>query len=239
MESKYFTGIPFDSEWANIAISVSGGADSALLAYMVCSKATTQTIHIVNHIRMWKTRPWQEYDARIVYEYLVEKFPHIKFELHKNFIAPDIEYGNIGPMLTDEYGQKVSGDIIHQRSFGEYICHRYKIDAYFNGVTRNPSIKIENSMSERDIEPCDENEHKRYMIHMGVVVSHPFRFVDKSWIVKQYKELDIIDLFNLTRSCEGEFNNIDYKTYKPFQPVPTCGECFWCKERSWAIDESK
>ena len=32
--------IPFDQEWSNVAISVSGGADSALLSHLVCSLAS-------------------------------------------------------------------------------------------------------------------------------------------------------------------------------------------------------
>jgi len=74
---------------------------------------------------------------------------------------------------------------------------------------------------------------------MDKVVSHPFRFVDKAWVVNKYKELGIMDLFNITRSCEGEFENINYKTYTPGQDVPICGHCFWCKEREWAIEQSK
>ena len=89
-------------------------------------------------------------------------------------------------------------------------------------------------MLERDLEPTEDNKHLEYMIHMGRVASHPFRFVDKSWVVNKYKELYIIDLFELTRSCEGEFEDITYKNYTPGQYVPICGECFWCKEREWA-----
>jgi hypothetical protein len=233
--------IPFDTTWRNLAISVSGGADSALLAYMVCELAKEQniTIHIINHVRMWKTRPWQQHDADQVYNWLFQRFYHTTFKRHINFIAPDIEYGNIGPNLTDEYGKKVSGDNIQQRAYAEFICHKYNVDAYYNGVTRNPRLAQFNGMHERDIEPSEDNKHLEYMIHMGRVASHPFRFVDKSWVVNKYKELDIMELFGLTRSCEGEFPNIDYNTYEYGQHVPVCGECFWCKERAWAIDESK
>jgi hypothetical protein len=69
---------------------------------------------------------------------------------------------------------------------------------------------------------------------MGKVSCHPFRFVDKSWIYKQYQRLDILDLYNQTRSCEGEFDEITYETYTPGQYVPKCGNCFWCSERTWA-----
>ena len=56
---------------------------------------------------------------------------------------------------------------------------------------------------------------------------------------------NIIDLFNLTRSCEGDsasdpiiFNNLDYKNYKHGINVPTCGHCFWCQERNWAVKQN-
>lgn len=233
--------IPYNNKWKNIAISVSGGADSALLAYLVCSLAKDQdvTIHIINHVRCWKTKPWQQDDADRVYNWLFQRFYHTKFKRHTNFIAPELEYGNIGPNLTDEYGKKVSGDNIQQRAYGEFVCDKYNIDAYYNAVTRNPRLAAFNGMRERDIEPTDNNKHLERMTHMGVEVLHPFRFIDKSEVVKKYKELELMDLFELTRSCEGEFEGIDYTTYKSGQHVPTCGNCFWCKEREWAIEQSK
>lgn len=228
----------FNSEWTDIAISVSGGADSALLAYMVCEAAYEQgaTIHIINHVRCWKTKPWQQDDADAVYQWLFQRFYHTKFKRHTNFIAPELEYGNVGPNLTDEYGKKVSGDNIQQRAYAEYICNKYNIDAYYNGVTRNPHLAFANGMLERDIEPTDANKHLEVMQHMGRWAIHPFRFIDKSEIVKKYLELGIMDLFNRTRSCEGTVAGLDYTSYKRGQYVPVCGTCFWCKEREWALN---
>ena len=228
--------IPYNKEWKNIAISLSGGADSALLAYLLCSLSYAEdtTVHIINHVRCWKTKPWQQYDADHVYRWLFQRFYHTTFKRHTNFIAPELEYGNMGPNLTDEYGKKVSGDNIQQRAYAEYICKTKDIDAYYNAVTRNPRLAQFNGMQERDIEPTEENKHLEYMIHLGVVASHPFRFVDKSWVLKQYKRLEIMDLFNITRSCEGTVDGLTYENYTFGQHVPVCGECFWCKEREWA-----
>ena len=232
--------LPFDFKWPSIAISVSGGADSALLAHLLCSYAyDNTTIHIINHVRMWKTRPWQQHDADRVYNWLVQRHYHKKFVRHTNFIAPEIEYGNIGPTLTDEYGKKVSGDNIQQRAYAEFICHKHDIPAYYNAVTHNPRLAQFNGMHERDIEPTENNKHLVLMQHMGRWAVHPFRFVEKDWVIKQYKRLDLEDLLNITRSCEGEFDGIDYTTYTPGQTIPTCGECFWCKERAWAIEQNK
>jgi len=233
--------IPYDEEWKHIAISVSGGADSALLAYLLCdlTKGHDTTIHIINHVRMWKSRPWQQHDADKVYNWLFQHFYHTKFVRHTNFIAPELEYGNIGPMLTDEYGKKVSGDNIQQRAYAEYICNKVDASAYYNAVTRNPRLAKFDGMKERDIELTDHTRHLLVMQHMGRWALHPFRFTDKEWIVKQYKRLDIMELFNCTRSCEGEFIGYDYTTYTPGQFVPTCDACFWCKERKWAIEQNK
>ena len=227
-----------DHTWKKIAVSVSGGADSALLTFLICQLVDSSTeIHIINHIRMWKTRPWQSYDGLSVYNWLTSKFPNIHFIRHTNFIAPELEYGNIGPSLIDEYGKHVSGDNIEQRSFAEYICHTFNIDAYFNGVTCNPQTI--QGMPERQLVKTDKNIHLEIMQHMEKWAMHPFRFVDKSWVIKQYNKYRILDLLEITRSCEGEFNNINYTNYIPGQIVPLCNECFWCKEREWAIEQNK
>lgn len=243
MHPVYFDNviIPFDTEWKNIAISVSGGADSALLAYLVCNLAREQnaTIHIIQHIRNWKTKPWQEYDADYVYRWLFQEFYHTNFKRHINFIAPELEYSEMGPSLTDEYGKQVSGDNIQQRAYAEYICNKYNIEAYYNAVTRNPKDVDFRGMKERDIDPTPNNQHLYMMEHMNCWALHPFRFVEKDWVVKQYKEHNIMDLFEKTRSCEGTFEGIDYTNYVNGQKVPICGECFWCKEREWAIEQSK
>jgi len=231
--------IPFEPYW-NVAISLSGGADSALLAYLVCNNAVdNQTVHIISHTRMWKTRPWQSHDSLVVYEWLVKRFPKLNFVRHVGFIAPDLEWGSTGPTLTDEYGKLVSGDIMQMRSFAEYTCKKNKVHAYYNAVTRNPRNVDFQGMYTRDIERTADNEHLMLKEHMGFMSCHPFRFTSKDWVVKQYINLDIQDLFDLTRSCEGEFSTITYENYKPGQYVPLCNTCFWCKEREWAIEHAK
>jgi len=233
--------IPLNIKWRKIAVSLSGGADSALLTYLLCSmipQGKRFEIHVISHTRMWKTRPWQQYDSKRVYDWLVERFPKIKFKRHTCFIAPDIEYGSVGPTIKDEYDKWVSGDNAQQRSFAEFTCTVEDIPAYYNAVTRNPKDVDFKGMAERDIDASEDNLHLRVTRHMDRWAFHPFRFIQKDWVIKQYKKLDIIDLLNLTRSCEGEFDDLDYKSYKPGQLVPECGECFWCKERAWAIEQN-
>lgn len=232
--------IPFDNKWNNISVSLSGGADSTLLTYLLCDHIRKNdlkhiTVHIISHIRCWKTKPWQQYDSLKIFNWMANEFKEINFKRHTNFIAPDLEYAITGPSLTDEYGKKVSGDNIQIRAFSEYVCHENNVDAYYNAVTRNPKGVDFYGMPERDIEPNNDNRHLVLMKHMNKWAIHPFRFIEKSWIIEQYYKLKLKDLLDNTRSCEGEISGIDFKTYSPYQYVPICKECFWCKERTWAI----
>jgi len=221
--------IPIDNNWKNIGISLSGGADSAMLAYLICLN-TSANIHISTHIRCWKTRPWQSYVSEEVYNWLVNRFQNLTFKRHINFIPPELEWGNIGPNIIDEYKKLKSGNQIILRSFNEYLIHKESLDAWFGGITLNPDIKFNNALKDRDKGHIDP-----IMMHMDILIGHPFVYTKKDWIIKQYKNNNILDLLNLTRSCEGEFEGLDYKTYKPGQSVPVCGKCFWCQERDWAI----
>lgn len=218
--------------WQRIGISLSGGADSALLAFLLCSN-TKAEIHFTNQIRLWKTRPWQEYVADQVIDWFKQRFQN-KFYVHRNLIPPELEWADKGPTIIDEYGKLKSGNQIILRSHNEYIAHRYKLDALYGGVNLNPDVDLPGALKDRDqghIEP--------YFIHDGVAICHPFVHVRKDWIIKQYHENNILDLLDLTRSCEGEFPEINYKTYQPGQHVPNCGMCFWCYEREWAIERNQ
>jgi len=232
--------IPFNKEWQHIGIGLSGGADSALLAFLICelAKESSPTIHVINHVRCWKTKPWQQDNANAVYNWMFQQFYHMKFVRHTNFIAPELEYGNMGAGLTDEYGKRVSGDNIQQRAYAEYTCKSHGIEAYYNAVTRNPRDVDFQGMTERDIERTSENTHLEIMQHMDVWALHPFRFVEKDWVIKQYIRLGLENLLKITRSCEGEFEGLDYTTYNLGQQVPVCDKCFWCKERIWAFGKN-
>ena len=217
-------------KYKRIGISLSGGADSALLAYLIL-KQSNADIYFTTQIRMWKTRPWQRYVAQDVVAWFRKNFPN-RIEHIEGFIPPEMEEPNT-TYITDEYGKLKPGNRIILRAHNEWAVHTYKLDAWYAAVTKNPE-DVPGGLPERD-----EGILPLHMTHMGIDICHPFVYTTKDWIVKQYYDNNIEDLLNLTRSCEGEFAELDYTTYTPRQFVPICNECFWCKERDWAIEKVK
>jgi len=218
------------NNWKKIGISLSGGADSALLAFLIC-KQTDADIHFLNQVRMWKTRPWQIHVADQVINWFGETFNN-NFFVHRNFIPPELEEPNT-TYITDEYGKLKPGNRIILRAHAEFISHREKLNALYAAVTRNPDLDFPGALPERD-----NGVLPLHFIHNDVNICHPFAYTRKDWVISQYYANKITDLLNITRSCEGEFENLDYTNYIPKQYVPTCGKCFWCKEREWAIEKN-
>lgn len=218
-------------DWKRIGISLSGGADSALLAYLIL-KETDANIYFTTQIRMWKTRPWQRYVALGVVEWFRNRFDN-RIEHIEGFIPPELEEPT-SPLITDEYGAAKPGNRIILRAHNEWVAHTYNLDAWFAAVNKNPNIAIPGALAERN-----NGVLPLHMVHMGVDILHPFVLTMKDEIIKQYYENNITELLNITRSCEGEVSGLDYTTYTPGQFVPICGNCFWCKEREWAIDQNK
>lgn len=219
--------IPLNKDWQRIGISLSGGADSALLAYLLL-KNTDADFYFTTQIRMWKTRPWQRYVAKDVVGWFTEKFKNKIFHL-ENFVPPEMEEPNT-TFITDEYGKSKPGNRIILRAYNEYVAHTYKLDAWYAGVNLNPSEIFNGAPQDRNnaVIPVQ-------LEHMGIPVIHPFVNVQKDWIIRQYINQGVGELLEITRSCEGEFENLNYNNYKPYQPVPVCGTCFWCKEREWGM----
>lgn len=234
--------IPFDISWQRIGVNLSGGTDSALLTYLLCkiieeNKLATK-IDIITYTRCWTSRPWQGYISEQVYNKLKTMFPNIIENRHTAFIPPELEHGAIGNILDNR-----SGDQIIVGSFNSYISWEKKFDAVFNATSKNYDDSREDRMLNRDKDAENGNLlDVWYKKSSQVVFCYPFKFVKKDWIIANYYLYNILDLFSLTRSCEGDikWNEIinryceDFTKYVPGMYIPECHDCWWCKEREWA-----
>ena len=179
-----------DQTWKRIGISLSGGADSAILAYLICKNVSTTTdIHFTSQIRCWKTRPWQGPVADGVINWFKNRFDN-NFIVHKNLVPPELEEPT-DYLIKDEYGKMKSGNRIILRSHNEYIAYQYNLDALYGGVNMNPDIDIPGKVAERD-----QGHLLPHFVHNGVDICHPFVYTKKDWIIRQYYENNIEDLLD-------------------------------------------
>ena len=233
--------IVFDPKWQKIGVNLSGGADSALLTFMLCeiiSKHGLQTkVNVITYQRCWETRPWQGYVSLQVFNKLKDMYPTIIQDRITTYIPPELEHGVIGPIVNGR-----SGDQIIVGSFNKFAAWHYNLDAVFNATSKNPDDSRSDRMKNRDKDANDGSLQDVWIEQRGKVLAHPFRFVKKDWIVAQYFLYKVEDLYYTTRSCEGDIeqHNIikqacdHYSKYEDGMQIPECGQCWWCEERNWA-----
>lgn len=239
--------IPFFKKWKKIGINLSGGADSACLTFLLCKIISENNydckIDVITHVRCWNTRPWQGPISVDVFNKLKNMFPNIINQRHENFIAPILEFGASGPIFPNIDNTAMhSGDQVSVSGFNEYCFYKHNIDAIFNATSQNPSgTDFPKKMLDREKLAKDGEIRDLVIFDSGKFICHPFRFVEKSWIIAQYHLFGITDLLETTRSCEGDVNAKHIKekipnlsSYQLGSKVPECGTCFWCLERNWA-----
>lgn len=250
--------VPFKKHWKKIALDMSGGADSTLLAYVLSNYITENNldieIHVISHIRAWEVKTWQKHIRESIYKELQKRFPKINYQLHENYIPPEIEMGTIGPVIPTGDGMR-AGCQIEDGSYSRYISFMSGVDAKFGATTRNPddledadgASKFRNLDVSGDISNINiisQRFFDKFSFH------DPFRVFTKEHIIKYYFDNNLVDLLRMTRSCEGSNMSLmnidrtgkryDYYSmpavyYKPGDYIPECGKCWWCLERKWAF----
>lgn len=204
---------------SNILCNLSGGADSALLAYLVvdyCQKyipeAKINFITCANPVKGW-------YHAKFANRVLdaILKKTHSK-QIHGHYVF---------------YREDQTRDIIKEVEI-DYI-KRGLANTVFNALTQNPPSE-EKHLQEGRFELRDPGHdrvpYNNFLIE-GVYVDYhlPFVKADKRMVAHIYKELELDWLYESTRSCEQHWKDNDNDMEEH------CGHCWWCKERHWAFGD--
>lgn len=241
--------IPLNPSWERIAVNLSGGADSAvltsILANIIQENNYNITIDLITHNRGWRARPWQMPISKIVYNKLKDIWGDTIGVQNTNFIPPELEHGAIGYIIHEP--KQRSGDQVIVEKYNEYIAYENNYQAIFTAITKNADLDIapEDRMQNRDVDIQKADIHDLAICKTHFWELHPFKYIEKDWVIKQYKNMDLLDLLKLTRSCEGDGSNMqgplagkDAFWYNKDKNVEECGLCYWCKEKAWALEEN-
>lgn len=189
----------------SVGISLSGGADSAVLLYILMSN-DAGPITAYNFAAAAKNRRTMHY-SQVVIDKCKELTGYAGSIENETVL---VERQQLGFMLDFFRGQVYQGNI----------------KKLYMGTTQHPPDNVLDSFSDKldAATYLDRNAGvNRPTESQDFVI--PFRNANKKDIANIYKELGLTDtLFPLTRSCED-----------PAWLDGHCGKCWWCQERLWGF----
>lgn len=204
----------------NIGMKISGGADSAMLCYMLAKYKAEErpdlNIHPITVVNIIK--PYQLIKSKEVVSFCENTF-NVKFAEHQT-CDPAMEGPAIGIAQNDLVDKLYNSNII---------------DCHANGITANPyedesTAHMFEHPELRDTERDRDGQLKQTLFikaNNPFKSFRPFANIDKQGIAELYQHFGLMDtLFPLTKSCEG---------YTPSWDSPHCGNCWWCMERQWGF----
>ena len=227
-------GLPIhlDKHAKKILVAFSGGADSSLLLYMLCTlikreKLKTK-IDVYTMIRFWEQKPWLKPMAEDAFGYLKKQFPDIIGIQHWGFLPHEFETVPLKKLnlrnLTLPAMAKC--DVLITHDYQEYLIKSYNYEWVYSGTTMNPPIDNNQAPAFRNETVVKDNWD---WVITGSCIN-PFGLLRKNYTMAQYVNYKLETLLKLTRSCEVSLFEIeDYKTKYP----PECGTCFFCQEKEW------
>ena len=199
--------------YKNIGIKLSGGADSAIVLYMLCKYISdTEKECVINPITVCHAgKAFQlQYATKVIF-YMQEKFPNVQFGEHYtgvNYLPSS--YADVQKSVVDK-------------------CYENKlIDCHFVGITKNPPQEIAESFP---IQPGPADDRSAGPYRQTVLehkIFRPLINIDKKGVKELYEYFGVLDdLFPLTRSCE---------TFTDDFSKHCEDKCWFCCERYWGFD---
>lgn len=201
--------IDIPEQFNKIGIKISGGLDSALLAYLLALyKKNIRDIELVPITVINAIKPHQHIFAKRVILF-IEKELNVKFYEHQ--VKPEL----VDPSV---YGEE-------QSNYIKILRKKNIIDTHFAGITENPDEVLDDTGEWENDPVRDKSMGVKPVIEGNSYV--PFANINKRAIAEMYDHYGLTDkLFSITRSCENR---------KVHFTQPHCGECWWCLERKWGF----
>jgi 7-cyano-7-deazaguanine synthase in queuosine biosynthesis len=224
MKYIQYNDFTFDIYDGNLGAFVSGGADSALMLYMLMSNIN-QPLHIFSAAN-GKSNYREPINALKV--------------INKVMGMTGFDPNNLR-FYTHWTKHKTTDNVM----LAEYM-QTVKVDTVYFGFTRPPPVDAITDFDTTNVAAQGGVDHKlvldTYYDDLSKAPWHffqdtefsypqftqsyyvPFININKQKIALLYRELGIEDLYKITRSCESTIVNDRH-----------CGSCWWCKERIWGF----
>lgn len=197
-----------------IGIGISGGADSAVLLYILMSNLSN-CIHIYNMWSSYRKSAFKESVDNVIKTCSILT-NNKNYVVHKMQSEPDESIEFYFNNLTKALDEK-------------------EVDIMYMGVTNFPpkEVYLQFEQQQQDWHNkfrSDEVEHPLFgltieLLRLDTRTYVPLRNHNKKDIARLYRSLDLEkSLLPVTRSCEND-NHI----------TSHCGTCWWCQERIWAF----
>lgn len=204
-----------------VLVKVSGGADSAILLFMLAKykKEYNPDIEFIISSSEHALRPYQFEFAKKVIEVVERHYSLGDYEHIKNHnrggehYDEDMEKMNL-PLLEDENTVQFMG-ITANPSVEE-------LTEYMNTIGAGDDFVVTREM-DRDLDHPERFPEKEALIEPGVYkFNRPFTWINKNAVAEIYDYFGMREeLFPVTRSCEN--STLDFSSH--------CGECWFCHER--------
>jgi len=206
--------IEFDfKHYRGLAISLSGGIDSATLFYCLAEYITTEKLDT----KLYPMTITSKHDvvaahsASLIVNLINKRFPNV-------FVEHIIRYTN----RSGDFKKDIVNQIVKD------LYAKEMIQAFIDGVTKNPDNTF-------NFIPPDEHyvtreEYREVYLSKLIVFQdrytliRPFAGINKKGVCEITEQKNITKrLLLLTRSCSNT------KMYR-------CNKCWWCQERHWGFN---
>lgn len=188
---------------------VSGGADSAMIGYMLTKFVSEERpdITIIPITTSHYGKPYQIEYAEKVIGFMKQTFGEQFFGKH----------------YTNEMNEEINEDYtVAQKRLYDLVLSIENFQSSYTGITINPP---ENELDPFGGPVDNRSSDKTHAVRNGDSWRH-FANIDKKGVAELYNKFGLMDtLYPLTRSCE-EWTH-DFSEH--------CGECWFCKERYWGF----
>jgi len=226
-----------ESENANIAISLSGGADSALMLHIIIPELEKRNLNWKIVTGADSARPWTSPAAKKIIKMVCEHH-NIALPKHKVYgydttkiSEADAQCEGIGKcVLENEFDYLISGSTaLPDPNFHDEIPG-WPVERRSNTI-----FQIHDVMTLPNGQPCNwTNMDAGSPTGVKLKQWRPLANVSKKWIAEEYDILIRTNpeygdlLFNTTISCVSYAEHTDN-----FQRP--CTYCWWCQEKKWAF----